>query len=216
VHLPTDVLQHLLTTYGYVAVLLFVALEGTGVPIPGETMLLTAAAYAGAGHLQIPFVIGAAIAGAVIGDNLGYTLGWKGLRSLVLRFGRYIRLHERHLLAAERFYVKHGDKTVFFGRFVAIVRTYNAFLAGINRMHWPKFFAFDAAGAVTWATLYGLLAFTLGRNFSVLERLLRYVGIVGAAVIVLAGVGLYLVRRRAVRRSLRDETGEPPEDAIAT
>src|SRR5947209_14349576 len=106
-HFSVDTLHHLLSTWGYPAVFLFVAIESSGIPFPGETMLITAAAYAGAGHLQIPLVIGAAALGAIMGDNLGYLAGRTGGRALVLRYGRYIRLDEAKLKTAERFFQKH-------------------------------------------------------------------------------------------------------------
>src|SRR5450759_3264207 len=103
-------------------------------------MLITSAVYAGAGHLQIPFVIGAAAIGAIMGDNAGYLVGRTGGRAIILRYGKYIHLDEGKLGVAERFFAKHGDKTVFLGRFVAVLRAWAAFLAGLNRMHWAKFF----------------------------------------------------------------------------
>ncbi|PZS06961.1 MAG: hypothetical protein DLM70_04195, partial [Chloroflexi bacterium] len=174
-------LHHLLATWGYLAVFGFVAVESMGIPVPGETMLITAGAYAGAGHLNIALVIAVAAAGAILGDNIGYLIGRTGGRPLVLRYGKYIWLDERKLNAAERFFEKHGDKTVFIGRFIALLRAWAAFLAGVNRMPWPKFLLYNAAGGITWTLLYGLLAFALGKNLPLLERLVKIVGIGGAA-----------------------------------
>jgi membrane protein DedA with SNARE-associated domain len=202
-HISADTLQHLLDTWGYVAVAVFVMIECFGIPFPGETMLLTAAAYAGAGHLRIPFVIGAAAVGAICGDNGGYWVGRTGGRSLVLRYGKYIRLDARKLQTAEAFYARHGDKTVFFGRFVSVLRAWNSALAGLNRMFWPKFFVFDAAGAICWATLWGILAFEFGRNLPLLEQILKSVGIGGVALVVLIAVALYVLHRRRHRQDSR-------------
>src|SRR5579863_10537106 len=117
--------------YGYVAVLLAIAIESTGIPFPGETTLIIAAVYAGTGgQLSIVGVIVAAAAGAILGDNLGYTVGLKGGYPLLRRFGRVLHLNERHLAYAEAFFRRHGDKTVFFGRFFAVLRAWAAFLAG--------------------------------------------------------------------------------------
>src|SRR5579859_8070693 len=96
-HFSVDTLHLLLSTWGYLAVFLFVAVESTGIPFPGETMLITAAAYAGAGHLRIPFVIAAAAAGAIMGDNAGYLVGRTGGREIALRYGKFIRVDERKL-----------------------------------------------------------------------------------------------------------------------
>lgn len=211
-HITVNTLHHLLSTWGYLAVFLFVAVESTGIPFPGETMLITAAAYAGAGHLQIPFVIAAAAIGAIMGDNGGYLLGRTGGRELVLRYGKYIRLDESKLGVAERFFDKYGDKTVFLGRFVAVLRAWAAFLAGLNRMHWAKFFLFNAAGGITWALLYGILAFELGQNLPLLDKIVKTVGYVGLAAAVVAVVVLFVVYRRRRRTGPNEEpTGSSAE-----
>src|SRR5260221_14602181 len=139
-HFATSTLTHLLTTYGYWAVLLFVALESTGIPFPGETMLLVAAIYAGTTHrLAIPWVIVAASSGAILGDNLGFWVGREGGYRLLRRYGRYIRLEERRLKLGQYLFMRHGGKVVFFGRLVAVLRAWAGFLAGTNRMRWPRF-----------------------------------------------------------------------------
>src|SRR5947209_10011007 len=106
-----NTLNNILGTLGYAAVFLFIAVESSGIPFPGETMLLTASAYAGAGHLQIPLVILSAIAGAITGDNLGYLLGRTGGRRLVLRYGRHVRLDEQRLATAQQYSGRHATKT---------------------------------------------------------------------------------------------------------
>src|SRR5947208_3632947 len=180
-HLGTSTLTHLLATYGYLAVLLFVALESTGIPFPGETMLLVAAIYAGATHrLFILLVIVAAASGAILGDNLGFWIGREGGFRLLRRYGRYIRPEERRLKLGLYLFHKHGGKVVFFGRFVAVLRAWAAFLAGTNRMRWPSFLLFNALGGIVWATVYGLGGYFLGNNIH------RLAGPVGTITIVLA------------------------------
>src|SRR6266702_2177865 len=138
-HLATSDLLRLLTTYGYLAVLVFVGIESIGIPFPGETMLLVAAIYAGTTHhLSILLIILAAAAGAILGDNIGFLVGREGGYRLLRRYGRYIRLNERRVKLGFYLFRKHGGKVVFFGRFVAILRTLAAFLAGTNRMPWPR------------------------------------------------------------------------------
>lgn len=198
-HVSTDVLTHLLDTWGYLAVFVFVTIESTGIPFPGETMLVTGAIYAGSGHLHIQLVIGAAALGAIIGDNLGYWAGREGGRPLLLRYGRYLRLDEAKLKRAEDFFARHGDKTVFLGRFVAVLRAWAAFLAGVNEMPWPKFLLFNAAGGICWAVLYGTLAYELGSNLPLLHRLLRDLGI-GSIVLAAAVVAVVVLLRRRARR----------------
>ena len=126
--------------FGYWAVLAIVGLESIGIPLPGETTLISAALYAGATHnLQIVWVIAAAATGAIIGDNLGYLLGhWGGYRLLV-RYGQYVGLDQRKVKVAHYLFARYGGSVVFFGRFTAILRTYAAFIAGTARMPWPSF-----------------------------------------------------------------------------
>jgi membrane protein DedA with SNARE-associated domain len=159
----THQLTQLVATYGYWAVLLVVAIESMGVPLPGETMLLAASVYAGATHrLEVALVIGAAAAGAILGDNLGYLLGRLGGSRLLRRYGRYVRLDERRLRLGQYLFQRHGGTVVFFGRFVAVLRAWAAFLAGTHRMSWRRFLAFNAAGGMVWATLMGLGGYAFG------------------------------------------------------
>ena len=180
-HAATTDLQHFLVTYGYWAVFVFVAIESTGIPFPGETMLLVAAIDAGTTHqLSIVLVILAATCGAILGDNLGFWIGREGGFRLVRRYGHYIRLNERKLKVGLYLFRKHGGKVVFFGRFVAVLRAWAAFLAGVNRMQWSRFLLFNALGGMVWATLYGLGGYFLG------EEIHRLTGPVGIVTIVLA------------------------------
>lgn len=178
-------LMHLLNIYGYWAVLVFVSIESIGIPFPGETMLLVAAIYAGTTHqLFIPFVIAAAASGAIIGDNIGFFIGREGGYRLLRRYGRYILLNERKLKLGQYLFKKHGGKVVFFGRFVAVLRALAAFLAGTNRMQWPRFLVFNALGGIGWATIYGLGGYFLGKNIQ------RFTGPVGIVLIILAAISI--------------------------
>lgn len=135
-------------------------------------------------------MIAAAATGAIVGDNLGYTTGRFGGRALLERYGRYVRIRAEHLDRAERFFQRYGDRTVFFGRFVAVLRAWAAFLAGTNRMPWAKFLVFNAAGGILWATLYGLLGYFLGNNLPLLHRIVNILGVGGVvAAVVVALVG---------------------------
>lgn len=201
-HLTTANLAHLLITYGYWVVFMCVAIESTGIPFPGETMLLLAAIYAGTTHhLSISFVIVAAASGAVVGDNLGFWVGREGGYRLLRRYGRYIRLDERKLKLGQYLFQKHGGKVVFFGRFVAVLRAWAAFLAGSNRMSWKRFLLFNALGGLIWATLYGLGGYLLGNNVQRLTGPLGVITVVLAILTLLAGV---IFLRRNERR-LADE-----------
>ncbi|GAC1343681.1 MAG: hypothetical protein NVSMB29_16610 [Candidatus Dormibacteria bacterium] len=190
----TSIVDSVLGRFGYAAVFGFVGIESLGIPFPGETMLITAAIYAGSTHrLSIYWIVLAAAAGAIVGDNIGFGLGhWGGYR-LLLRYGRYIRLEEGRVKLARYLFLRHGGKVVFFGRFVSVLRTYAAFLAGTARMPWPRFLAFNAAGGVIWATAYGVGAYLLG---SQINRLSRPVDVALGVVAVVVIVGLVVVLRR--------------------
>ena len=166
-HFVTHDLTNLIGTYGYLAVFLFVGIESIGIPFPGETMLVTASIYAGTTHrLSIVLVIAAAAAGAIIGDNTGYAIGRAGGYRLLRRYGKYIRLEEPKLKLGQYLFRLHGAKVVFFGRFVSILRTFAAFLAGVNLMPWRRFLLYNAAGGILWATIYGLAAYLLGSRIA--------------------------------------------------
>jgi membrane protein DedA with SNARE-associated domain/membrane-associated phospholipid phosphatase len=188
---------HLLETYGYLAVMVLVGLESLGLPLPGETALLTASAYAAGGHLSIIGVVVAAVAGAVLGDAGAYWIGRTGGIALVRRYGRLLRIDDAKLERARRFYQRHGGKTVFFGRFVSLLRILAALLAGVTRMPYARFTLFNVAGGICWATLFGALGYALGRRLPALEHAVGQAGalvvLLAALVVVVAVVGPWLV-----------------------
>ena len=158
-------LNHLLVVYGYWAVLVVIALESTGIPLPGETILIAAGIYAGTTHrLSVPLLIVAAAAGAILGDNLGYWIGREGGFRLLRRYGRYIRLDDRKIKVGQYLFLRYGGAVVFFGRFVSVLRAWAAFLAGTDQMPWGRFLLFNAIGGILWATVYGLGSFLLGES----------------------------------------------------
>jgi membrane protein DedA with SNARE-associated domain len=173
---------------GYAAVAIFVGLESVGVPLPGETMLITAAAYAGATHhLSIVLIIVVASVAAILGDNLGFGVGWYGGYALLRRYGRFIRVDEARLKVGRYIFMRHGVPVVFFGRFVSILRTYAAFLAGVNRMRWWRFLIANAAGGIVWSALYGTGAYLLGERIVQLSRPFQIgVGVLAVAAFIAA------------------------------
>jgi membrane protein DedA with SNARE-associated domain len=191
-------LDDLLSNFGYLAVFALIGIESLGIPAPGETMLVTAAVYAGAtGNLLIEGVIAAAVAGAIVGDNIGYAIGRKGGYRLLLRYGPKLRIKQSHLKVARYVFERHGGKVVFFGRFIAILRTYAAFLAGVGQMEWKRFLAWNAAGGLVWGTIFGLLGFYGQKAF---ERLSTPIN-VSLGVLGLIGIVAFtlLLRRRTER-----------------
>lgn len=191
-------LKHWIDSYGYEAIFVLVGLESIGVPLPGETALITGALYAATTHrLNIAVVITLAALAAIIGDNIGFALGrWGGYR-LLNRYGKYVRLNERRLKIGRYVFLRHGGKVVFFGRFVAVLRTYAAFLAGTNRMSWPRFLIFNAAGGITWAATIGIAYYYIGNTVKHVRGPLDVVlGAVAVAVI----VAFFLYLRRTEER----------------
>jgi membrane protein DedA with SNARE-associated domain len=201
-HYSAHTLTDLLTSHGYWAVLLFVAVESTGIPFPGETMLLVAAIYAGMHHsFHLPLIILAAAGGAILGDNLGFLVGRVGGYRLLHRYGPVVHLDERKLKLGIYLFRRHGGKVVFLGRFVAVLRAWVAFLAGTSRMPWDRFLLFNAAGGILWATLYGCGGYVLGDN---IYRLTGPVGVATVVLAVLAIIASVIVLRRNEAR-LEDE-----------
>jgi membrane protein DedA with SNARE-associated domain len=212
-----DWLEHALAAFGYLAVFVAVGLESTGIPFPGETALVAAAVYAGTGGpLNIVGVIIAAAAGAIAGDNAGYAIGRTGGYALLNRFAHVLRLRPEHLAAARQYFERHGDKTVFFGRFVAILRTWAALLAGVNHMPWRRFLFWNALGGIIWSVIFGLLGYALGRNLTLLDRIwqiLNWGGVAAALAVVAVAAGVVWWRRRAAMRRMVGEADSPPDAA---
>jgi len=194
-------LQHILATYGYFAVLAVVGMESLGVPIPGETALVAGAILAGEGELNIYGVVAAAAAGATLGGLCGYWIGREFGFPIAYRYGRYVSLNEKRLKLGQYLFLKHGGKIVFFGRFVALLRAFASFLAGVNRYNWEKFLLFNAAGAIVWASIFGAGGDLLGHEFE------RYARPVGVATLIAAVIGGVIAARfmRYHERALEDE-----------
>ena len=182
-------LHQFIAQYGYFAVFVVVALESAGVPLPGETALVSAAVFAAGGGLNIELVIAVAALAAILGDNCGYWVGREFGFPLVYRYGPLLRIDEGKLKVAQYLFRRHGGKIVFFGRFVAILRTFAAFLSGVNRLPWPRFLVFNALGGIVWASLFGLGGYFLGVAFE------TYARPVGLAALACAVVGAVLASR---------------------
>jgi membrane protein DedA with SNARE-associated domain len=150
----SDTVQHLIGHYGYGAIFLIVMLESAGIPMPGETILVTAAVYAGTKHaLDIRGVIAAAAGGAILGDNIGFWVGREFGESLLEKWGHLVGLDARKRMLGRYLFARYGGLIVFFGRFVALLRAFAALLAGANGLAPWRFFAFNAAGGIVWATV---------------------------------------------------------------
>ncbi len=198
-----DQISAFVSHYGYAAIFCVVAIESAGIPFPGETTLLSAAIFAGHSHslghdsLNIFGVVAAAAAGAIVGDNIGFWVGRTLGFRLLARYGRLIHLDEGRLKLGQYLFLKRGGAVVFFGRFVAVLRAFAAFLAGANRMGPWRFFAFNAAGGILWASLFGTLGFVFGAEA---HRIAGPIGIIGvAAALAIFAFGWRFYKRNEAR-----------------
>jgi membrane protein DedA with SNARE-associated domain len=189
-----DNLASVIATHGYWVVAAVVALESMGLPLPGETTLVMAAAYAGKTHeLNIALVIAAAATGAIVGDSVGFAIGGHFGYRLLVRYGPLLRISVRHIKLGQFLFHRHGGKVVFFGRFIAVLRALAALLAGMNCMAWRRFVFFNATGGIVWATVFGLAAYWLGAKIGEFEGPFQLTAL-GLAVI--AGVAAIVFVRR--------------------
>ncbi len=201
---------HLVQTYGLWVVFAGVMLESIGLPVPGETVLITAALFVGATHqFTIVEVIGVAAAAGAVGDNIGFLIGRSIGLTLLEQYGRYVRLTEERLILGEYLFLRHGGKIVFFGRFVALLRTFAALLAGANRMRWRQFVIMNALGAICWASIIGGGAYLLGDRIRTLSGPIGLALLVGAVLSV--GIGALFIRRHeaALQQRARAALGMP-------
>jgi membrane protein DedA with SNARE-associated domain len=205
-------LTDLLRTHGVLAIGVITTLESMGIPLPGESAVIAAALYAAQTHdIGILPLIGAAAGGAILGDNLGYLIGGQIGFRLIGRFGRHVGLTPPRIKLGRYLFKRYGARLVFLGRFVALLRSFTALLAGANHMDWWRFFFFNALGGVVWATLYAGGAYLLGEGAKQVEAPLA-IGL-GAVALIVVGVVIYLTRKHAealqreADRAFPDEAG---------
>jgi membrane protein DedA with SNARE-associated domain len=213
-----------LNDYGYLAVGLFVTIEDFGVPVPGETILIAASLYAGAGRLNVVVVGLVGFFGAVIGDNIGFAIGHFGGRALALRWGKYVFLTSERLDKAQAFFDRHGGKIIVVARFIEGLRQANGIVAGITGMHWRKFVFFNAIGAALWVGVWVSVGYLAGNHigtiYAQITRYSLYV-LIALGVAVVAFVAWQLrrrARRRAARAAESPAAGDPgaePADGAA-
>jgi membrane protein DedA with SNARE-associated domain len=203
---PLHVIDGLFREYGYAVVFVGILLESTGLPLPGESLMIAAAIYAATTHnLDIFALVALAAAGAILGDQIGYLIGrWIGYR-LLARWGGKIGLTDERLELGRFLFRKYGGGVVFFGRFVAILRTFAAVLAGANKMPWHTFLLWNSLGGIGWTALYGFGAYYLG------DAAKRISGPAGIALAVIGGSALLaavVIVKRNESRLLEDARRE--------
>lgn len=202
-----------LAHYGYVAIFCVVAIESAGIPFPGETILLSAAILSGNSHsfgresLTISGIVAAAAGGAIMGDNIGFWVGRTLGFELLVRYGQRVRLDVGRLKLGQYLFREYGGAVVFFGRFVAVLRAFAAFLAGANRMDPWRFFMFNAAGGVVWASVFGGLGFFFGSEAHRIASPIGIFGLVSAIVIFAFCVRFY--KRNEIRLIAEAEAAMP-------
>ncbi len=203
-------LVHLVETWGAWFIFALIALESLGLPLPAESALLATSIYAGTGgKVDIAAVTVAAMAGAILGDNIGYLIGRTLGQAALKRFGHAIGLTDDRQALARYLFRHHGGKVVLFGRFVAFLRVFAAVLAGANRMPWDRFVLANAAGGILWAGFYCIAGYTLGADARRLAGAAAVIGIVAVAVLLVAGWS-------ALRRSEKALTATALAEEAAT
>lgn len=190
-----EYLTHFVEQYGYFAIAFLVTIEGFGVPLPGETAVVVAAAFAARGSLNIVGVVLSTTLGTVLGGSGGYWVGRVGGRSLLVKYGHLLRLDAARLAKTEAYFERHGIKTVFFARFVALLRIFGSLMAGVAHMPFPTFTAVNFAGGLLWAAAFSAVGFLFGKNLSKLDQYLGRIGI-ALSVLVVAGFLIYWWRER--------------------
>ncbi|MFF8952613.1 DedA family protein [Streptomyces sp. NPDC014940] len=189
----------ILDHWGYWAVGGVIFVEDFGVPAPGETILIAAAVYAGAGQLNIFAVIAIGVFAAVLGDNVGYLIGRTGGHALVQRYGKYVFLPPERYENAEKFFARHGGKVVTIARFIEGLRQLNGIIAGSAEMPWPRFVAFNTLGALLWVGLWAGVGYFAGDHITTIytevNRYSTYV-LIALGVLIVAFVVRAVVRRR--------------------
>jgi membrane protein DedA with SNARE-associated domain len=201
-------MDHVITSYGYLAIAVVIGIESMGIPLPGQTMLILAAMYAAKNpNLNIWLIVAAAAAGAIIGHNGGYWIGSRFGYPLLRRFGSRFGVSDRRIKLGQYLFATFGPWVVFFGRFVAPLRMLAAFLAGVNRMNWSLFMLANAAGGVLWALVFALSGYYLGKIVFEVQGTLGPI-IVGGASILFLAMGL-LVRHQEDRFQERAERALP-------
>jgi membrane protein DedA with SNARE-associated domain len=197
-------LVQLLHAYGNIVLGVVVGLESVGLPLPGETLLIAAAIWAGTtGHMNIALVVVSAAIGAIGGQMLGYWIGWGVGFRLLRRYGHYIGLTNRRVAYGRAVFRRHGVKVVFASRFIVLLRTLSGLLAGANRMPWGRFMAANIAGSVVWSLVYGLGAYFLGHEAK------QVAGPIGIGIGLVVAAGLAAVALFARRRE-RQLLAPPP------
>jgi membrane protein DedA with SNARE-associated domain len=201
-HLPGVLhsLEPALDRYGYRAVAAFVLLEDFGIPVPGETILILGAVYAGTGRLNVVLVALIGFIAAVLGDNIGFAIGYLGGRRLIARYGRYMLITTERLEKAAGFFERHGAKVVVAARFIEGLRQANGIIAGVSEMHWARFLTYNAIGAAVWVAVWTGIGYLSGNHLNTIySAATRYEAYLALAAVAFVMICLAIRLKRAKR-----------------
>jgi membrane protein DedA with SNARE-associated domain len=210
-----DGVAPILDRWGYLAIAVILGVESFGVPAPGQTIMVAASIYAGAGQMNIFAVAAVSFAAAVLGDNIGYWIGVRGGRKAVHRFGRYVFITPERFARAEKFFARRGNRIVVIARFIDGLRQLNGVIAGITAMPWRTFLLYNAIGAALWVGFWTTVAFLLGNHLvTVFETVHRYQW--QAIAFGAAGIAAYIILHvRIVRRRRARAAALQPEESVS-
>jgi membrane protein DedA with SNARE-associated domain len=205
----------ILDRWGYLAVAGVIGVESFGVPAPGQTIMVAAAIYAGAGRLNVVAVAAIAFVAAVLGDNIGYWIGVRGGRRIVHRFGKYVLITPERLERAEKFFARRGNRIVVVARFIDGLRQLNGVIAGITAMPWRTFLIYNAIGAALWVGWWTTVSYVLGTHLvEIIEQVHQYKW--WAMAVVAVAVAAYIILHvRHIRRRRARAAAAAEEDATA-
>ncbi|BAU65174.1 SNARE associated Golgi protein [Stanieria sp. NIES-3757] len=189
--LSLDNVQEIARQYGYWAVFIGIALENTGIPLPGETITIVGGFLAGSGELNYWFVLASSVSGAVLGDNFGYWIGKVGGWKFLVRVGSMFRIPEQQLELARDKFSKNAAQAVFLGRFVTLLRIFAGPLAGIAQMPYQKFFIYNLAGAAVWSLTIVSLSYFLGKIVS-LQQIVEWIAQAGMLALLIVVIVLLI------------------------
>jgi membrane protein DedA with SNARE-associated domain len=199
-----------LDRWGYLAVAGMIGVESFGIPAPGQTIMVAAAIYAGAGRLNIVGVAAIAFIAAVMGDNIGYWIGVRGGRKVAHKYGKYVFLTPERLAKAERFFARRGNRIVLVARFIDGIRQFNGVIAGITAMPWRTFLLYNALGAFLWVGWWTTIAYVLGTHLvEIIEHVHKYkwwaISIIAVAIVGYAYLHVRHIRRRRARNAAQSD-----------
>src|SRR5205809_3476862 len=198
-HNSLQLIEHYMLVYGYWAVFFGVMLENAGIPVPGETILLIAGYFASTGEFHLGLVMLIAASGAVVGDNIGFAIGHHYGRGVLLRFGRFILLTPKRVERMEKYFERHGNKTILVARFITGLRVFAALFAGASKMPWRVFVVYNIAGAILWSVVITMLGYLFGQSLPLLVKWVGRSGTILLIAVLVIGVVAWRIRKH--RRS---------------